>query len=126
MNIDLRLEFLDGIAECRPRGECSLVEAVDMVKRAIASCRRSEIAKLLFDGTGLTGIPIPTLVDRFLAAEEWAEAAQGMVFVVLVIHTQYIHPEKFGVRVARQFGLTCDVYDSEADARKWLSTAHTS
>lgn len=126
MNIDLRLEILDGIAECRPRGECSLVEAVDMVKRAIASCRRSEIAKLLFDGRGLTGIPIPTLVDRFLMVEEWAQAASGMVFVVLVVPPQYIHPEKFGVKVAREFGLTCEVYASDVEARKWLSTAHSS
>jgi hypothetical protein len=125
MNIDQSFEVRDGVGEFRPRGECSLVEAVNLVKSAITSCRERGLVKLLFDGTGLTGIPVPTLVDRFLMVEEWAEAASGMVFVVLVVQTQYIHPEKFGVKVARELGLTCDVYDSEAAARRWLSGVPT-
>jgi hypothetical protein len=56
--------------------------------------------------------------------EEWAQAASGMVFVVLVVPPQYIHPEKFGVKVAREFGLTCEVYASDVEARRWLSVAH--
>jgi len=75
------------------------------------------------DGRGLTGIPIPSLVDRFLIAEEWAEEAKGMVIVALIVHAQYIHPEKFGVRVARDFGLMLDVFTAEQDALQWLSSA---
>jgi hypothetical protein len=43
-----------------------------------------------------------------------------MVVVVLVIQAEYIHPEKFGVKVAADFGLMADVYTSETDALKWL------
>ena len=43
-----------------------------------------------------------------------------MVLVVLVVHAEYIHPEKFGVRVAADFGLVADIYTSETDAFKWL------
>ena len=76
--------------------------------------------RLLVNVTGLTGVPIPSLVDRFLMIEEWAKEAKGMVLLVLVVHAEYIHPEKFGVRVAADFGLVANVYTSETDAFKWL------
>lgn len=42
---------------------------------------------------------------------------------MLVVDAKYIHPEKFGVKVAADFGLMCDVYDSEPYALEWLSNA---
>ena len=115
------LEIVAGICEFRPRGESSLVEAVELINRAIDYCRERRIAKLLVNTTGLVGVAIPSLIDRFLMAEEWAHKAQGMVVVVLIVLPEYIHPEKFGVRVARDFGLTVDVYPSETDALEWLA-----
>jgi hypothetical protein len=41
--------------------------------------------------------------------------------VVLVVRPEYIHPEKFGVKVAADFGLTADVYSSETAAAAWLT-----
>jgi hypothetical protein len=114
------LAVIDGICHFRPRGECSLVEAVELINRAIAYCRNERVTKLLVNGTGLVGIPVPSLVDRFLMVEEWAEKAKGMVVVVLVVQPEYIHPQKFGVKVAADFGLIADVYTSETDAFKWL------
>lgn len=114
------LEVVEGICQARPRGECSLVEAVDLINRAIAYCRDQRVAKLLVNGTSLVGLPIPSLVDRFLMVEEWAQKAKGMVVVVLVVQPEYIHPEKFGVKVAADFGLMADVYSSETDALEWL------
>ena len=111
---------MEGICQFRPRGECSLVEAVELINRAIAYCRDQRVAKLLVNGTGLVGVSVPSLVDRFLMVEEWAQKAKGMVVVVLVIQAEYIHPEKFGVKVAADFGLMADVYTSETDALKWL------
>ena len=70
--------------------------------------------------TGLTGVPIPSLVDRFLMIEDWAQEAKGMVLVVLVVNAEYVHPERFGVKVAADFNLVADVYTSETDAFKWL------
>jgi len=114
------LEVVEGICQSRPRGECSLVEAVDLINRAIAYCRDQHITKLLVSGAGLVGLPVPSLVDRFLMVEEWAQKAKGMVVVVLVVQPEYIHPEKFGVKVAADFGLMADVYSSETDALEWL------
>jgi hypothetical protein len=81
----------------------------------------SPVKKLLFNATGLLGVPVPTLVDRFLMAEEWAHQGRGAVAVALVVPAEYIHPKKFGVRVAADFGLVSDVYTSEPDALMWLS-----
>ena len=102
------------------RGRFSLVEAVGLVSRAISNCRKQSVNKLLIDVTGLVDLPIPTLVDRFLMVEDWAQEAKGTVTVVLVAPPEYIHPRKFGVKVALHFGLICDVYTSEEAASKWL------
>ena len=53
--------------------------------------------------------------------EDWAEAARGMVVVALVVQPRYIHPLKFGFKVAAEFGLTTDVFTSETNARAWLA-----
>ena len=120
------MEVVDGICRVRPHGLCTLVEAVELVKSAIAHCRGRHIGKLLFNAKGLRGVPIPSLVDRFLIVEEWAFAASGMVVVALVVHAEYIHPERFGMVVAGDLGLTCDVYTSEDDALQWLVAANRS
>ena len=128
MQMPIPLEISNGLCTYRPRGEHSLAEAVSLVSSAISHCRERGVRNLLIDVTGLTGLPIPTLVDRFLMVEEWAEAAQGTVVVAMVAPSEYIHPEKFGVKVASDFGLICDVYTSEEDAFKWLqeSAPHAS
>jgi hypothetical protein len=116
------LEVGEGICQFRPCGECSLVDAVDLITSAIAYCRDQSIDKLLVDVTGLVGVAIPSLVDRFLMVEEWAREGKGVVVVAMVARAEYIHPKKFGVKVAADFGLVLDVYTSETDAFRWLSS----
>ena len=93
-----------------------------MINRAIASCRTRGIAKLLVNATGLTGMAVPTLVDRFLMIEAWALEAKGVVMVALVIQPEYIEPRKFGSKVARHFGWMAEAFSSEMDALEWLSS----
>ena len=122
MRLPEHLEVVEGICRFHPRGECSLVEAVDLIGSAIGYCRNRRIAKLLINGTGLAGMSVPSLIDRFLMVEEWAQKASGFVVVVLVVDAKYIHPERFGVKAAADFGLMCDVFESEPHALKWLSS----
>jgi hypothetical protein len=121
MQLADHLEIKDGICEFRPCGESRLVEVVTLITSAIAYCRQRGIGKLLVNGTGLEGVPIPTLVDRFLMAEEWAQVAEGLVVGALVVHPEYIHPEKFAVQVAADLGLKINVFSSEDEAFAWLS-----
>jgi hypothetical protein len=120
MRVPGPVEVVDGVACYRPRGSYSIVEAVALVSSAIAYCRDRGVTRLLIDGTGIIGAAIPTLVDRFLMVEEWAHQSDGIVVVALVASPEYIHPEKFGVKVALDFGLVCDVYTLEDAAWKWL------
>ena len=115
------LEFHNGLCTFRPRGSYSLVDAVDLVSSAIANCREQSVRMLLVDATGLVDLAVPTLVDRFLMMEDWAHESEGKVVVALVVPAEYIHPRKFGVKLAQQFGLICDVYSSEEEAAAWLS-----
>src|SRR6185295_4996672 len=61
----------------RAQGESTLVEAVDFIRRNIDLCRTERIGELLINVAGVTAVPMPTLVDRFLAAEDWAHASDG-------------------------------------------------
>jgi hypothetical protein len=115
------LEFDNGLGTFRPRGSYSLVDAVDLVSSAIARCRERDVSMLLVDATGFVDLPVPTLLDRFLMVEDWAHEAKGIVVVAMVAPAEYIHPQKFGVKVALDFGLICDVHSSETEAFAWLS-----
>jgi hypothetical protein len=114
------MEIRDGLCTYRPRGSHSLVKAVELVSQAIATCRSRGVPRLLVNATDLADLPIPSLVDRFLMVEDWAQEAKGLVLVALVVHAEYIHPRKFGVTVALHLGLVCDVFTTEAPALKWL------
>ena len=73
--------------------------------------------------SGLDDVPVPSLVDRFLAVEEWARAASGMVVVALVVHAHYIRADKFGSKVAADLGLGYEMFDDEAEAFAWIGRA---
>lgn len=120
MPIHSEPELSAGICVFRPTGHTDLIEAVDFVAECVAYCRRRALGRLMIVADGLEGIPVPSLVDRFLAVEEWARAAGGMVAAVLVVPEHLIHPDKFGVRVGADLGLTCEVFPDEADAIAWL------
>jgi hypothetical protein len=113
---------LELVGVYRPRGEYTLVGAVELIRSALARCCDQGVARLLINGMGLTGVPIPSLVDRFLMAEEWANEAGGMVAMALVVHPKYIHPQRFGVHVAAHFGMKVDVFPSETEGFAWIST----
>lgn len=112
---------VDGLCRYDPEGFVSLVEAVELVTCAITCCRDQGIGMLLVDVTRLRGHAVPTLVDRFLMAQDWAEAAGGLVTVALVALPEHIDPGRFGVRVATDSGLKGDVFTSVASAEAWLS-----
>jgi len=113
---------LELVGFCRPRGEGSLCEVAELIRSAVEHCRQRGVTRLLVDLTGVTGFSIPSLVDRFILAEELAQEAQSKVAVALVVREEYIHPEKFGVAVAARFGLKLDVFSSEPEALVWISS----
>jgi hypothetical protein len=115
-----QLEVTANYCRFRPANTVSIVESVESVTRAIAFCRDQKISKLLVDASGSKQLGPPTLEDRFWMVEGWAQASGGMVIVAMVSPPKLIHPQKFGVRVAADFGLKGDVFTSESEALAWL------
>ena len=105
----------------RPVGKISLPDAISLITRAIKFTRERKTPKLLVNALGLTGYAKPTLADRYFAGREWAATAEGTVAAVLVIPVEMIDPEKFGVLVARNAGMTAEVFSTEDEAQKWLA-----
>jgi len=117
---DDQLTIADGMCTFRPVGKASLVESVEMITSVVAQCRARGITSLLVDVTGLFGLPVPSLADRFWMVQDWAHAAQGDLVLAVVALPEYIDPKKFGVKAAADAGLKGDVFTSVAEAKAWL------
>jgi hypothetical protein len=104
----------------RPSGSVSFDGVVAQVRAAIAAARNHGITELLVDTTGWTGFPSPDVFQRFLAAVEWANEAQGSLRLAMVARPEMIDPQKFGVTVAANRKLVSNIMTTEAEARAWL------
>lgn len=122
MNAPEDFSLESGYCQFRPLGPFTLVEAVDRVTQAIAWCRENQQPRVLLDLTRIYGFPVPTLIDRFWMAQDWAQASGSMVTAAMVAHAHYIDPDKFGVRAARDAGLQCDIFTLHKDAIAWLTS----
>src|SRR5215213_2577381 len=119
-----RPEFLsleDRFARYAPEGEVSLNQAVQMISGAIAYCRAQSIEGMLADVRQLYGFPHPTVVDRYWFIRKWAEDARGQVVLALIQRPEMIDSEQIGVTIASNAGLMTNVFESETDARTWLT-----
>jgi hypothetical protein len=115
---DLEIEGDCGIF--RPRGECTMAQAVGIVAAAMRLARAHGVRKLLVDTTGLTGMEPPPLAMRYQIGQLWAEAVAGDLDVALVAHPALIDPQKFVVTVATNRGARANVFTSEVEALAWL------
>ena len=116
-----QLKIVKGVGRLKAEGRVTLVDAVDLVTGAIGFCRQNGIRKLVVNTQSLRGLSVPTTVDRFLMAREWAHAARGAVTIALVVRPEYIDPERFGVKAAADAGLTANTFTTEAAADAWLA-----
>jgi hypothetical protein len=120
METPAHFEIRAHYARFTPCGNADLVQTVDLVSEAIAYCHANKIVRLLADITRLSGFNSPTLVDRFLLAQEWATAANGAVTLALVLKPEHIDPRHFGIVVAADAGLVTETFTTEHEALEWL------
>jgi hypothetical protein len=99
-------KLLIGHAEFRPVGQVSLGEAVELVASAITFARAQQIRKLLVVTLGLTGYAPPAISARYLLMKKWSAAGGASVQVAIVTKPEMVDPQKFGVTVAANHGLT--------------------
>jgi len=116
----------DDYALYRPHGEFDLDQTVDLIDNAVLYCRQNKITGLLVDVTGVIGLPLPSLSDRFWLITKWAETAKEKVILCLIVSPEMIAPDKIGVTIAANRGLRSDVFTTETDAVTWLQAELTS
>lgn len=108
----------------RPTGKASFEQAVDMVAMAMKKARELELASLLVNTSGLTGLSPPSIFARHALAVKWAESAGAHLHVAMVARPELIDPEKIGVLMARNRGVSGDVFTNEVAALAWLDSRH--
>jgi hypothetical protein len=109
----------------RPLGQVSLQEITSLIGAAIIYSCEKQISRLFIDTTQVTGIDSLTVVERYVFSEELARKANSYIKVVLVAKPNLIHPQRFGMTVARNRGLNVNVMASESEALAWLLNPDT-
>lgn len=95
------------------------------VSAAILMAREQGLHKLLVViAPEALDVEPPGVAARHAMVREWAEAAQGMVTIAVVVPPTYIDPEQFGVVTAANFGLAGNTFSNEAEATAWLREPH--
>lgn len=108
-------------AEFRPLGRIALPVLVRMVSEAIAHAGLLGVKRLLIVGTGIDELERPSDMDRVFTGQDWARANSGNALrIALVIPQHLIHPQKLGLLVASNRGLTGEVFAAEEAAPAWL------
>ncbi len=107
-------------AEFRPLGKVSLSQAADLVTAGIKHARTQQQKKLLVDISQLTGFEPPSVPQRYFIIRGWAEAALGQVRLAVVARQETIDPQRFGVTVAYNAGMTANIFTAETEALAWL------
>ena len=120
MDVPANFDLADGYAFYHPAGQLSIERGTRLVVSAIRYAREQGIKLLLIDVTGITGLPLPTMLERFRLGEEAARAAQSAVKVAMVAWPEMFDPHSFGVVVAQNRGLTGRVFADRIQALAWL------
>lgn len=113
-------EKIGDIAVGRLEGKVTHAEMVQRVKAAITEAREQQVRKLLLVTAGLTGFKLASVAERYFYVNEWVQAAGLGMIVALVTRPERTDPQKFGVIVAENLGVTSNVFTSEEAAIAWL------
>lgn len=108
----------------RPVGKVSFEAGVEMIARVMRHARSLGLESLLVNTLGLTGITPPTIFGRHSLAVQWAEAAGPHLHVALVAREELIDPERIGVIMAQNRGVSGNVFTQEPPAIAWLDSRH--
>jgi hypothetical protein len=107
----------------RPVGSVTFERAVEMVAEAMRVARTLGLVDILVNTHGLTGFGSPSIFARHALAVKWAEAVGGSgLHVAIVTRPEFIDPEKIGVVMAQNRGVSGDVFSTEAAALAWLDS----
>ena len=122
MNQSVKLEVQGKRAIFRPEGRMTFEQGVELVAAAMVQARAQGCTALLANFLNVTGITPPSIFARHALALRWAESAGTQLRVALVVRAELIDPEKIGVVMAQNRGVTGDAFTNEAAALTWLES----
>jgi hypothetical protein len=108
----------------RPSGKLAFEQAVEMVAEAMKQARELGLRSLLVNANGIAGLSAPTVIARHSMAVRWAESAGSQLHVALVARPELLDPEKIGVLMVQNRGVSGDVFTNETLALAWLDARH--
>jgi len=120
-----RFEVMEDYSCFRLSGHGSLVDAASRVIEAIKFAKEHGSRRLLIDTTNWTGHESPGTLERYEVASAFSRAAGSALKLAMVVRTEMMDPDKFEVMVAKNQGLSGNVFDSETDALVWLLDPNT-
>jgi hypothetical protein len=107
----------------RPIGNVTFERAVDMVAEAIVLARTLGLTDVLVNTSGFSGFAPPSIFARHGLALKWAAAVAGSgLHVGVVARAEFIDPQKIGVLMAQNRGVSGDVFTTEVAALAWLDS----
>jgi hypothetical protein len=125
MNMPKHFEQVGRRGFFRPVGVMSFDQAIEVVSEGMRHARSLELVDLLVNTSGITGFPVPDVFARYSLASKWAESAGASLRVALVARPELMDPQKIGVLMAQNRGVSGDVFSTEAAAIAWLDLGTT-
>jgi hypothetical protein len=114
-------EQVDKRGYYRPVGDVTFEQAVALVADAMVYARENGMSELLANVRGLRApYSSLTIFDRYAMAVRWADSAGTGLRVVLVTRPEMMDPDKIGLLMAQNRGISGEVFTDEADALAWL------
>ncbi|HUQ11509.1 MAG TPA: hypothetical protein VM146_14445 [Steroidobacteraceae bacterium] len=124
MNTLTNFEVIGKRAFYRPSARVSFEEAVDLVAESLRQARELDLRSILVNTSGFMGMSPPSIFGRHSMAVKWAESAGSQLHVALVARPELIDPDKIGVLMAQNRGVSAEVFTTELAAIAWLDSRH--
>lgn len=114
---EIEVEERDGYIEARFLGDYSVERFNRQAEEASRDCRERKKSKLLVDLTLLDASP--TTMERYELASHAVRVSAGLR-VALLVRPTFLDPNKFGIVVAQNRGLSVDAFTERQKAVDWL------
>src|SRR5215510_9661375 len=118
MRTQLHMEQMPGYRAASFTGMGPPGAAAQRFELIAEHCKRTKKDKLLIDTTGFE-VKVST-VDRFHLGERLGIFARNKIKVAVVSRPEQIDPQKFGVLVAQNRGVSVETFTDFQAAEEWL------
>jgi hypothetical protein len=117
---EIEIVARDGYTAVRFLGKFSVQGFQRRAEAAAQACRDGGTGRLFVDATAYD--VVPTILERYELASHAVKISAGLRVAVLISQA-FLDPNKFGIMVAQNRGLTVDAFTDREEAVDWLLAA---